>query len=241
MSATGPSGPDHRAAERAHLARHRPRRVHGRRHGQRSRATSRRGPTPTRPSSSFRELDRVEGRRHRGRVRPGRSTSSTSSSSSAPTSTPTSRPMPDRTIDQQRRLQQAGVRRLHRADRRRSSTPRPASSLAINDPELRQGTELADAAARQIEVLSQMASAVIRDVTAVDGNGVDTAAEVTRAATLRVDVHPPGRDACATPPARTPDIAADDVPGRADRRHRRRRRHRDHRGHRRDHGARSAR
>ena len=30
-------------------------------------------------------------------------------------------------------------------------------SLAINDPELRQGTELADAAARQVEVLSQMA------------------------------------------------------------------------------------
>jgi signal transduction histidine kinase len=56
-------------------------------------------------------------------------------------------------------------------------------SLAINDPELRQGTELADAAARQIEVLSQLASAVIRDVTNPDGTGLDTAAEVTRAST----------------------------------------------------------
>ena len=54
-------------------------------------------------------------------------------------------------------------------------------TLAINDPELRQGTELADAAARQIEVLSQLASAVIRDVT---GGGLDAPAEVTRAATF---------------------------------------------------------
>ncbi len=57
-------------------------------------------------------------------------------------------------------------------------------ALAINDPELRQGTELADAAARQVEVLSQLASAVIRDVTNADGTGLDTAAEITRASTF---------------------------------------------------------
>ncbi|HKY65922.1 MAG TPA: nitrate- and nitrite sensing domain-containing protein, partial [Acidimicrobiales bacterium] len=57
-------------------------------------------------------------------------------------------------------------------------------ALAVNDAELRQGTELADAVARQIETLSVMASTVIRNVTAADRTGLDTSAEIAKAATL---------------------------------------------------------
>ena len=84
---------------------------------------------------------------------------------------------------QQRRLQPPRVRRVHRSDRpdlRRHNR----ISLAINDSELRQGTELADAAARQVEVIAQLASSVIHDVTAPDGTGLDTTEKVARAATF---------------------------------------------------------
>ncbi len=56
-------------------------------------------------------------------------------------------------------------------------------ALAIDDPELRQGTELADAATRQIEVLSLLASGIIRDATTSEG-GLNTPAEISRAASL---------------------------------------------------------
>ena len=86
-----------------------------------------------------------------------------SSSSCAPTSTPTwppSRPARSTTTSTSATHD---LRPLHASDRTRSSTPPPRISLAIDDPELRQGTELADAAAREIEVMSLLPSAAIRD------------------------------------------------------------------------------
>jgi signal transduction histidine kinase len=55
-------------------------------------------------------------------------------------------------------------------------------SLAIDDPELRQGTELADAAARQIEELSLLLNGIIGDIT-MSENGVDTPEEITVSST----------------------------------------------------------
>ncbi|HET6773040.1 MAG TPA: nitrate- and nitrite sensing domain-containing protein, partial [Acidimicrobiales bacterium] len=52
-------------------------------------------------------------------------------------------------------------------------------SLAIDDPELRQGTELADAAARQIEDLSLLLNGIIGD--AVQEGGTQTPAQITDA------------------------------------------------------------
>jgi signal transduction histidine kinase len=56
-------------------------------------------------------------------------------------------------------------------------------SLAIDDPELRQGTELSDTAARQIEVLSLLLNRIITDSTLTEG-GMNTPAEVARASML---------------------------------------------------------
>jgi signal transduction histidine kinase len=52
-------------------------------------------------------------------------------------------------------------------------------SLAIDDPELRQGTEMADAAARQIEDLSLLLNGIIGD--AFQEGGTKTAAQITEA------------------------------------------------------------
>jgi signal transduction histidine kinase len=52
-------------------------------------------------------------------------------------------------------------------------------SLAIDDPELRQGTEMADAAARQVEVLSLLLNGIISDMT-ISPDGINTPAEITQ-------------------------------------------------------------
>ncbi len=56
-------------------------------------------------------------------------------------------------------------------------------SLAIDDPSLRQGTEMADASTRQIEALSLLASTVIREATTSEG-GINTSAEISRISIL---------------------------------------------------------
>jgi signal transduction histidine kinase len=56
-------------------------------------------------------------------------------------------------------------------------------ATAIDDPELRQGTELADTSARQIEVLSLLLNRIITDKTLTPG-GIDTSSEVSVASEL---------------------------------------------------------
>ena len=111
-------------------------------------------------------------------------------------------------------------------------------SLAINDPELRQGTELADAAARQVEVISQLASAVIRDITNARRHGPGHRRRDHPRLDVRVGVHPSRRHD-AQRHRRLRRHRGRGVPNPAHRRPRRRGRHRDRRGHRR--GQRAAR
>jgi signal transduction histidine kinase len=59
-------------------------------------------------------------------------------------------------------------------------------SLAVDDPTLRQGTELADAVAREIETMSVLLRTMIVDATLTPG-GIDQSAEVARLASLHSD------------------------------------------------------
>jgi signal transduction histidine kinase len=83
-------------------------------------------------------------------------------------------------------------------------------ALAIDDPELRQGTEMADASTRQIEVLSLLASKVIRDATTTEG-GVDTPQEIAGVSMLHTSFV---RNAAAMQAGTGPyaQIAADSFP-----------------------------
>jgi signal transduction histidine kinase len=56
-------------------------------------------------------------------------------------------------------------------------------TLAIDDQELREGTELADTASRQIEVLSLLLNRMIADFTLTEG-GIDTSGEIAASAML---------------------------------------------------------
>ncbi|HEX6568873.1 MAG TPA: nitrate- and nitrite sensing domain-containing protein [Acidimicrobiales bacterium] len=59
-------------------------------------------------------------------------------------------------------------------------------SLAIDDPELRQGTEMADAAARQIEVLSLLINGIFGDFFLTEG-GLNTPAEMAASSTRQAN------------------------------------------------------